>query len=144
MITLKFKKLHENAIVPQYKTKGSVGFDFHSLHDFTLSSQGRTMCQTGVAVEVPEGYELTVRARSGLSKNFPNYFSIGIGTIDYDYRGEILIPMYNHDPFNNFVIKAGDRVAQGVVSPIVRPAILLVDKLSDTERGEGGFGSTGK
>jgi dUTP pyrophosphatase len=141
--TLKFKKLSKNAIIPQYMTEGSVGFDIHSLIDMILAPGGVGTITTGLAVEIPCGSELTIRQRSGLSKNYSNYIAIGIGTIDQDYRGEIMIPVVNNNEFHSFEIKIGDRIAQGIISPIIKCVIEEVDKLSDTERGEGGFGSTG-
>lgn len=140
---LKFKKLDPDAVLPKYMTPGAVGFDLFSISEFQLECGGRTMARTGLAVEVPEGYELQIRARSGLSVNFPNYFSIGVGTIDQDYRGELTVPIYNHDPFYHMVIKKGDRIAQAILNAIEKPEILEVEELSETERGEGGFGSTG-
>jgi len=141
--TIKFKKLNDSAIIPQYMTKGSVGFDIHSTIDMVIAPTAVGMITTGLAVEIPTGSELTIRQRSGLSKEYPNYIAIGIGTIDQDYRGEIMIPIANNNRFHNFEIKIGDRIAQGIVSPIIRCVIEEVDELSKTDRGEGGFGSTG-
>ena len=100
------------------------------------------MVSTALQVEIPKNSELTIRQRSGLSKTFPNYIAIGIGTIDTDYRGQILIPVINNSTID-FIISKGMRIAQGIVSPIIRCVIEEVDKLSETDRGEGGFGSTG-
>ena len=141
--TIKFKKLDDKAIMPQYMTEGSVGFDIHSLNGMTIAPGGVGTVTTGLAVEIPCDSELTIRQRSGLSKKYPNYIAIGIGTIDQDYRGEIMIPVVNNNEFYSFEIKPGDRIAQGIVSPIIRCVIEEVDKLTETERGEGGFGSTG-
>lgn len=140
--TIRFKKLTDNAIIPEYMTEGAVGFDICSIISFTLKPQVTGLVSTGLAVQIPNNTELTIRQRSGLSKTFANYIAIGIGTIDQDYRGQILIPVVNNSTID-FIISKGMRIAQGIVSPIVRCVIEEVDKLSYTERGEGGFGSTG-
>jgi len=141
---IKFKKLIDDAIIPFYATSGSVGFDICSSHQLMLAPEGRGMVHTGLAVQIPENTELTVRQRSGISTNFPNYISIGIGTIDFDYRGEILVPVVNNNPFDNFKIEKGMRIAQCILSPIIRAEFEVVENLEKTKRGEGGFGSTGK
>jgi dUTP pyrophosphatase len=141
--TIKFKKLTDNAIIPQYMTDGSVGFDIFSNMEVVIAPTACGMITTGIAVEIPKNSEMTIRQRSGLSKKYPNYIAIGIGTIDQDYRGEIMIPIVNNNKFENFEIKIGDRIAQGIVSPIIKCVIEEVDKLSNTKRGTGGFGSTG-
>jgi len=140
--TLKFKKMYMDVIIPQYQTKGSVGFDIHAYNEFSLPPQGWGVVTTGLKVQIPCDSEMTIRQRSGLSKSFPNYIAIGIGTIDTDYRGQIMIPVVNNSTID-FVISKGMRIAQGIVSPIIRCIVEEVDELSDTERGEGGFGSTG-
>jgi dUTP pyrophosphatase len=96
---------------------------------------------TGIAIEVPRGYDVQIRPRSGLSAK-----GVGVtfGTIDSDYRGEILITMYLFDPSANFEIKHGDRIAQMVVSKVADLPLVEVEELSSTERGAGGHGSTGK
>lgn len=142
-VSVKFKKINDLAIIPEYKTDGSVGFDFHSTEDMLVLPGGGCMIHTGLLVELPSGYEMTVRQRSGLSMSFPNYIAIGIGTIDWDYRGEIKIPIFNHHQFDEMRIKTGDRIAQGIISPVEKVKIIEVDVLSETERAEGGFGSTG-
>jgi len=134
MRKLYVKKLHENALIPEYIYKGDVGFDF--------SSQ-ITMVRTGLSFKIPQYHEMTVRQRSGLSKKYPNYIAIGIGTIDTSYIGEIMIPIVNNNKYNIFDIKVGDRIAQGVISPIITPEIIEVGELIPTERGSAGFGSTG-
>lgn len=140
--TIKFKKLSDDAVIPQYMTEGAVGFDIYSTISIALKPQKTGMVSTGLAVQIPINTELTIRQRSGLSKTFPNYIAIGIGTIDTDYRGQILIPVVNNSTME-FNITKGMRIAQGIVSPIVKCVIEEVDELSDTVRGEGGFGSTG-
>jgi dUTP pyrophosphatase len=140
--TIKFKKLDDTAIIPEYMTDGAAGFDIHAYNEFKIPPQGTGIVSTQLAVEIPKMSELTIRQRSGLSKTYPNYIAIGIGTIDQDYRGQILIPVVNNSTID-LIISKGMRIAQGIVSPIIRCVIEEVDELSETTRGEKGFGSTG-
>lgn len=137
------KKLHEKAIIPEYIYKGDVGFDLSSIQKQFIVPRQLKMIRTGIAVRIPEGYEMTVRQRSGLSKLFPNYIAIGIGTIDRGYTGEIMIPIINNTRYENLTIEIGDRIAQGIISPVLNPEIIEVEELTPTERGSNGFGSTG-
>ena len=138
------KKVHHDAIIPEYQTHGSVAFDLHSVDDYHLYPGKREMVHTGIAVEIPEFHEMQIRQRSGLSIKFPNYIAIGVGTIDQDYRGEIMVPIVNNNNLGLFFeIKKGDRIAQAIVSPITKVHIMETNALSGTERGKGGFGSTG-
>jgi dUTP pyrophosphatase len=140
---VKFKRLSQGAVIPSYMTAGAVGMDVHALGDYIVVGDTVVRVRTGIAVAIPEGYEINVRARSGLSIKYPNYFVIsGGGTIDSDYRGEIIIPVINRTR-ERWEIKEGDRIAQLVVSPVAKPKIELVYELLDTERGSGGFGHTG-
>ena len=140
---IKFKKMYDDVIIPQYMTDGSVGFDIHAYNEFTLGYNKMGMVSTGLRVQIPENTELTVRQRSGLSWTYPNYIAIGIGTIDFDYRGQIMIPIVNNQPKMDFIITKGMRIAQCILSPIIQAVIQLTDNLDETERNEGGFGSTG-
>jgi dUTP pyrophosphatase len=134
-------KLHENAIIPEYKTKGAAGFDFHALEGCVVKPRGRTSVKTGLAFAIPEGYELEIRSRSGLA--FKHQVFAYNGTIDSDYRGEIVIMIHNDSNYL-FPISAGDRIAQGIIKPIVQAEFVSVSTLDKTERGTDGFGSTGK
>ncbi|RDU51891.1 dUTP diphosphatase [Helicobacter sp. MIT 00-7814] len=139
---IKIKKLHENAIIPQYQTAQSAGFDLHALESSELKAGERALVATGLAFEIEEGYEVQVRPRSGLAlKNGISVLNTP-GTVDSDYRGEIKIILVN---FSNedFTINAGDRIAQAVVSKVYQAEFEIVEILSDTERGSGGFGSSG-
>jgi dUTP pyrophosphatase len=145
---LKTKKLMCNAIIPKYMTEGSVGFDVSAIEDMEIPprklSKEIFAIHTGLAFEVPVGYEMNVRARSGLSLKYPNYIVMtGGGTIDSDYRGEVVVFVVNRTDCI-WSIKRGDRIAQCIVAPVKQCEIEVVDKLSDTDRGSGGFGSTGK
>jgi len=137
------KKLHRLAKIPKYVYTGDVGFDLSSILDYRISYDQIVMVRTGIAIKIPSYHEMTVRQRSGLSRKYPNYIAIGIGTIDTSYIGEIMIPIVNNNKHEDFIIKIGDRVAQGVISPVFVSKIIEVDELESTERGSQGFGSTG-
>lgn len=136
------KKLHEDAVIPKYATTGAVAFDLCALENTLVLSNMVYMIRTGLAFAVPEGYELSIRPRSGLSIKYPNYIANSPGTIDFDYRGEIQILVINNTR-RGWDIKKGDRIAQAVLSPIERCYFETVDELPETKRGTGGFGHTG-
>lgn len=132
----------EGLPLPAYATQGSAGMDIVSAEDVTIAPGARHAVATGLSVAIPQGYEIQVRPRSGLA------FKHGItvpntpGTIDSDYRGELKVLLINHGT-EDFAIARGDRVAQLVLAPVVQAVWDEVDELDATERGEGGFGSTG-
>jgi dUTP pyrophosphatase len=131
--------------LPEYKTDGSVGFDLQAVvpeGKKILKSKGTAIVETGLYFAVPKGYELQIRARSGLA--FKNGIGLvnGIGTIDQDYRGEVKVCLYNLSD-EDFEIEHGMRVAQAVLSPVEIAKLEQVDDLDETKRGEGGFGHTG-
>lgn len=142
MIDLKVKQLDKNAVLPKYQSNGASGFDLHSIEDIMLEAGSFGVVKTGLAFEIPNGYEIQVRARSGLAyKN-----GIGVlnspGTIDSDYRGEIMIILFNFSK-KSFHIKIGDRIAQAVLSKVDIANLIFSDSLCETKRGSSGFGSTG-
>ena len=143
--TLKIKRLRPNAELPKRATPGSTGFDISACIEgegkIALVGAQPKLIPTGIAIDVPRGYDVQIRPRSGLSAK-----GVGVtfGTIDSDYRGEILITMYLFDPNATFEIKHGDRIAQMIVSKVADLPLVEVEKLSSTERGSGGHGSTGK
>lgn len=139
-----FVKLSPGASLPEYKTKGAAGADLcaYITGDIKLSPMERRLIPTGVFVELPLGYELQVRPRSGLALKHGITVLNTPGTVDSDYRGELqvlLINLGNED----FVIKNGDRIAQAVITEVTRPSFAITNFLSSTERGNGGYGSTG-
>jgi len=142
-ITIKVKKLKEKARLPKYKTEGSSGADVYACleEDITINPGEVILIPTGIAVELPTGWEMQVRPRSGLALRGITVINAP-GTIDCDYRGEIGVILINlgREPFT---IKDGMRIAQLVVSPTHQAKFVEVKSLSNTERGEGGFGSTG-
>ncbi len=132
----------EGLDLPRYETAGAAGMDVSAAEDATLAPGTRALIATGFAAAIPPGYEIQVRPRSGLA------FKRGIsvlntpGTIDSDFRGEMKVLLANHGDAD-FVIARGDRIAQFVVAPVQRGTLVEVDELDDTQRGDGGFGSTG-
>lgn len=130
--------------VPEYKTSGSAGCDVCAYieKDIVLEKGKRTAVPTGIFTAIPEGYEIQVRPRSGLAlKNGVTVLNTP-GTIDSDYRGEICVILINLGE-EDFVIHNGDRIAQLIVAPVTQGVFVPVEKLDETERGAGGFGSTG-
>lgn len=139
---LKFKSL--SGSLPTYATDGASGMDLQAFIDepVILKPMERRLIPTGLFVQIPEGYEGQVRARSGLAIKHGIGLVNSIGTIDSDYRGELKIPVIN---FGNesFTINNGDRIAQLVIASYERVAPIMVSDLDETDRGEGGFGHTG-
>ena len=133
----------DNAL-PQYETGGSAGLDVRSAENGLLKPGEFKLITTGLRVEIPYGYEMQVRPRSGLAKNYGITVLNSPGTIDADYRGEIGVILINHGQYD-FEIIAGDRIAQMVLCPIEKVQWLATNTLdTSTKRGERGFGSTGK
>lgn len=141
---LKVKRLHNDAVIPKYQTKGASGFDLHALEDTVVFNRETKLVRTGLAFEVPLGYELQVRPRSGNSLKTTLRVANSPGTVDADYRGEVCIIVDNLDPVNSLHIKKGDRIVQAVICPIIQADIVEVQSLNESERGHGAFGSTGK
>lgn len=135
---------NEGAIIPQYKTAGAAGADVCAYLDdpITLKVGERKIIPTGLYFEIPEGYEIQVRPRSGLAaKNGVTVLNTP-GTIDSDYRGELKVILINLGD-EDFIINDKDRIAQIIVSPVLQANFSITSSLTDTERGCGGFGSTG-
>lgn len=128
--------------LPAYATSGAAGMDVVSAEDVTIAPGTRHAVATGLALAIPEGYEIQVRPRSGLALKHGITVPNTPGTIDSDYRGELKVILINLGP-EPFAIARGDRVAQLVLAPVVQAAWHEVAELDATERGEGGFGSTG-
>ena len=139
---LKIKKNHPAAELPRYATAGAACLDITTVEAGTVYSFSSRSFRTGLAVEVPEGHVLLLFSRSGHAFNHETRLSNAVGVIDSDYRGEILVKLRT-DGHKDFQVKAGERIAQGMVLPIPRCDLELVEALSSTERGAGGFGSTG-
>ncbi|TGK97853.1 dUTP diphosphatase [Leptospira levettii] len=142
---LQIQILREGAVVPEYKTVGSAGMDLSAcLSENLLLPKGEVvLVPTGLAMAIPDGYEGQIRPRSGFSTKQRIIMPNSPGTIDSDYRGEILIPLLNLSG-SDYLLEPGTRVAQMVIQAVVKFPIQVVMELSSTERGTGGFGSTGK
>ena len=141
---LRIKKLRDTAQVPANATPGSAGYDLRAdLEGPVQISPGETVTiPTGLAMEIQPGYAGFVFARSGLGIRSGIVPANCVGVIDSDYRGEVLVGLYNHSQ-RPFTVRPGDRVAQLVLMPVHTPEIQVCEELSDSQRGTGGFGSTG-
>ena len=141
---IKITHLHPSATLPTYQTSHSAGMDLTATNEapVTLKSLERAIIPTGIAIALPEGYEAQVRARSGLAAKHGISLVNGIGTIDADFRGEIGVILVNLSS-EPFTIEPGMRIAQLVVAAYARIEWDKVDDLDETERGKGGYGSTG-
>jgi len=128
--------------LPDYATEGAAGMDVLAAEDVALAPGERWPVATGLCVAIPPGYEIQVRPRSGLALRHGISVPNTPGTIDSDYRGELKVILINHGS-EAYRVRRGDRIAQLVLSPVVRATWLKVDELDQTGRGEGGFGSTG-
>lgn len=145
MIIVKFLKLNKNAKIPKYQTEHSAAMDVCAALNkpIVLKPGERAIIKTGFAMAIPVGYEIQIRARSGLAAKNGIGLVNGIGTIDADYRGELGVILINYGK-EDFKINNGDRIAQMVVAKCEKATWQVVDSLDSTERGDGGFGSTGK
>lgn len=141
---MEIRIISKSGRVPKYETKASAGFDISAFleTEMVLKPGERALVPTGFFIEVPEGYEAQVRARSGLAIKKGIGLVNGIGTIDADYRGELMVPLINWGQ-EDFVIQDGDRIAQVVINKFEQVTFRLSSELSETERGAGGFGHTG-
>lgn len=139
---LKVKKLNKDAIIPNFAHKGDAGMDLYSTEEVTIPPSKTALIKTGISIQLPKMTEAQVRPRSGLALKHSITVLNTPGTIDEGYRGEIGIILINHGE-QDFVVTKNMKIAQMVVKPIYDIDIVEVDELSDTDRGDGGFGSTG-
>ena len=145
MVKVLIKKLNSSVKLPSYKTNGSSGMDLMAWLEKPINLKPGKSClvPTGLSVAFPKEYEIQIRPRSGLAaKNNISVLNTP-GTIDSDYRGEVKIILFNHGN-ENFIINKNDRIAQMVLTPIIKMELEETSELPDSIRGEGGFGSTGK
>ncbi len=142
---LKIKKLDERATIPTYGTEFSAGADLYNLKDcdITVEPHKTVLVKTGIALEIPEGYCGLIFARSGLATKRGLAPANKVGVIDADYRGEIMVSLHNHTDLPASV-EGGERIAQLAIVPFLKAEFEETDELSETVRGVGGFGSTGK
>ena len=145
MSRIRVKKLHENALLPTYGSEEAAGADLYAcLNQPVIAAPGETVwIPTGLAMEIPKGCAGLVYARSGLACKKGLAPANKVGVIDSDYRGPVTVVLHNHgsEPRTS---AHGERIAQLVITPVLTPAYEVADDLSDTGRGQGGFGSTGK
>lgn len=142
---VQFKKLRPDATVPRYATALAAGLDLAAALDepIEVAAGGRVAIPTGLAIKLPDGYEAQLRPRSGLARDHGITVVNAPGTIDADYTGAILVLLINHGD-QPVRIRPGDRIAQLVIAPVAQAELVEVDELPRTERGAGGFGSTGR
>ena len=143
-MTVRFQKLDPRAVAPRYGSTAAAGADLYAVGDAPLTvAPGETVfIHTGLAVEIPEGYVGLVFARSGLACKRGLAPANKVGVIDADYRGEIMVALYNHAQTAQ-AVEPGERIAQLAILPYLTAQFTEADSLTDTDRGEGGFGSTG-
>ena len=141
-MTVKFRRIDPSAELPTYAHPGDAGMDLCSVQSLVIPPGGRALVPTGLAMALPSGYEAQVRPRSGLALKRGVTVLNTPGTIDEGYRGEVGVILAN---FGNtdFVVEKGDRIAQMVIAPVTRAEIVEVSQVDETDRGTGGFGSTG-
>lgn len=143
--SVKIKKLNENAILPTYGTEFSAGADLYACEggEVVIGAGETRLIHTGIAIEIPCGYVGLIYARSGLATKRGLAPANKVGVIDSDYRGEIMVALHNHSSVAQSIAD-GERVAQIVFTPYATASFCLVDTLEESERGAGGFGSTGR
>lgn len=141
-MTLRFKKIRPDATLPSYAHASDAGMDVRSVEDVTVPAKGRVLVHTGLVMLLPPMYEAQVRPRSGLALKHGITVLNTPGTIDAGYRGEVGVILANFGD-GDFEVKKGDKVAQIVVAPVVKAEIEEASEIDETDRGAGGFGSTG-
>lgn len=137
---LRVKKLSEHAVIPTRGSAGAAGYDLSSAYDYTVPARGKELVKTDLSIAIPEGTYARIAPRSGLA--WKNFIDTGAGVVDYDYRGNVGVILFNHSD-SDFVVRKGDRVAQLILERILTPEVVEVEDLEATDRGAGGFGSTG-
>ena len=141
-MTLRFKRVHPDAVLPSYAHPSDAGMDVRSVEDLTLAPGKRALVHTGLVMLLPPQYEAQVRPRSGLAlKNGVTVLN-SPGTIDSGYRGEVGVILINLGDAD-FAVRKGDKVAQLVIAPVTQPDVVEVSEIDETDRGSSGFGSTG-
>ena len=148
IVTLPYKKIPHGiddflVDTPRYATDGAACFDLQAAEPMVVLKGKTTLIPTGLAFQIPEGYKLDVYSRSGLSIKNDLALANGTGIIDSDYRGEVMVALHNRAEFTQY-IERGARIAQAMLVPVPKVHLIQVDELESTERGDGGFGSTGR
>lgn len=142
MMVLKFKRIHPDAVLPAYAHPSDAGMDVKSVEDLVIAPGDRALVKTGLVMMLPPLYEAQVRPRSGLALKYGVTVLNTPGTIDSGYRGEIGVILINLGR-EEFKVNKGDKIAQLVIAPVTQPETAETDIIDETDRGEGGFGSTG-
>ncbi|MBQ7129123.1 MAG: dUTP diphosphatase [Clostridia bacterium] len=145
MVKVNIKKLNDNAVMPTYGSEFAAGADLYACNEekITINPHETVLIKTGIAMEVPVGYAGLIYARSGIASKRGLAPANKVGVVDSDYRGEVMVALHNHSESKE-EIEPYERIAQLVVAPFLKVDFECVDELSDTIRGAGGFGSTGK
>ncbi len=145
MVKVNIKKLNKNATVPTYGSQFSAGADLYACNEepIVIKPHQTVLVKTGIALEIPEGYAGLIYARSGIASKRGLAPANKVGVVDSDYRGEVMVALHNHSSIVQ-EIEPNERIAQVVVTPFLKVDFCETDELTDTARGEGGFGSTGK
>ena len=141
-MTLSFRRIHPDAVMPSYAHASDAGMDVRSVRELVIPPGGRALVPTGLVVNLPAGYEAQVRPRSGLALKAGVTVLNSPGTIDAGYRGEIGVILANFGQ-DDFKVNVGDRIAQLVIAPVLQPVVVEATEVDSTDRGAGGFGSTG-
>lgn len=141
-MTVGFKRIHPDAVLPAYAHASDAGMDLRSVDDVVVPSGGRALVHTGLVMALPPMHEGQVRPRSGLALKHGITVLNTPGTIDAGYRGEVGVILANFGDAD-FPVKKGDKIAQLVIAPVLQPAVAEIDVVDETDRGAGGFGSTG-
>lgn len=141
---LKIQKAHQNAVVPKYTTSGAAGFDLYGCNNLSLRPGERGLVSTGLIFDIPEGYELQIRPRSGLALKSGLTVLNSPGTIDSDYKGVVMVILINHS-YYDVTVNEGERIAQGVIAAVTPQVVFeeVLEVTTVTDRGSNGFGSTG-
>ena len=142
-MTLRFRRIHPDAVLPSYAHPSDAGMDVRSVENLTIAPGKRALVHTGLVVLLPPLYEAQVRPRSGLALKSGVTVLNTPGTIDSGYRGEIGVILVNLGD-DVFAVKKGDKIAQIVIAPVTQPTVVETEEVDETDRGSGGFGSTGK
>lgn len=143
-IKLRYKKLNEAAFDPKRGSAKASGLDLSALENTVIPAGKRVAVKTGIAFEIPEGYEIQVRPRSGLSLKTSLLIPNSPGTVDQDYTGDCSVILFNTSPTEDYVVSRGDRIGQAVLVPVLILEPELAEEIDQHARGEAGFGSTGK
>ena len=142
-MNISIQKLHPDAILPQYGSADAAGADLCSIEEITIAPGETKLVHTGLAMAIPQGYGGFIFARSGLATKRGLAPANKVGVVDADYRGEVMVALYNQGSTEQTILK-GERIAQMVFLPCPQATLELCDSLEETERGNGGFGSTGR